>query len=92
MKFTISPVIALGLPKATLTWSRNGEDVDPNDPRVNISSEGVLTVTDIQTSDTGIYTVTASNIAAPDGVMASVNVFAKICKSYFLSAFSPVPA
>ena len=63
-----------------MTWSRNGEDLDPNDPRVNISSEGVLTVTDPQANDRGVYTVIASNIAAPDGVMASVNVF-RVCKS-----------
>ena len=73
--FAISPVITPGLPEATVTWSRNGEDLDPSDPRLDISSKGVLTVTGIQPSDRGVYTVTASNIAASDGVMASVNVF-----------------
>ena len=75
-EFTVSPVIrTLGLPEATLTWSRNGEDLDPSDPRVNISNRGVLTVTGVQANDTGVYTVTASNIAAPNGVKAGVNVF-----------------
>ena len=71
---TISPIINFGIPKATVTWSRNGQALDPNNPRVSISSEGVLTVIGVQANDTGVYTVTASNIAVPEGVMASVNV------------------
>ena len=71
---TISPIINFGIPKATVTWSRNGQALDPNNPRVSISSEGVLTVTGVQLNDTGVYTVTVSNTAAPEGVMASVNV------------------
>ena len=55
-------------------WSRNGEDLDPSDPRINISTRGVLTVTDVQANDTGVYTITASNIAAPNGVKARVKV------------------
>ena len=71
---TISPIINFGIPKATVTWSRNGEALDPKNPRVSISSEGVLSVTGVQANDTGVYTVTASNIAVPEGVRASVNV------------------
>ena len=71
---TISPIINFGIPKATVTWSRNGQALNPNNPRVSISSGGVLTVTGVQATDTGVYTVTASNIAVPEGVMASVNV------------------
>ena len=71
---TISPIINFGIPKATVTWSRNGQVLDPNNPRVSISSGGVLTVTGVQANDTGVYTVTASNIAVPEGVMAIVNV------------------
>ena len=71
----ISPTIYFGFPKATVTWSWNGWPLDLDDfRRVTISSGGVLTVTDVRASDGGVYTVTASNIAVPDGVMASVNV------------------
>ena len=71
---TISPTIHFGIPEATVTWSRNGQLLDPNDLRVTISNEGDLTVTDVQANDAGVYTVIASNIAVPDGVMATVNV------------------
>ena len=71
---TISPIINFGYPKATVNWSRNKQALHPNNPRVSISSGGVLTVTGVQANDTGVYTVTASNIAVPEGVMASVNV------------------
>ena len=71
---TISPTINLGLPEATVTWSRNGQALDLSDPRISISSGGILTVNDVRVSDRGVYTLTASNIAAPDGVMDSVIV------------------
>ena len=68
----ISPTIHIS--EVTVNWSKNGRILDPNDSRVSISSEGVLTVTTVQASDRGVYTVTASNTARPDGVNASVNV------------------
>ena len=71
---TISPTINLGLPVATVTWSRNGQVLDPSDPRVAISNGGILTVNDVRASDRGVYTVRASNIAVPNGVMDSVIV------------------
>ena len=72
---TISPTIHFGYPKAIVIWSRNGSDLDPSVyRRVTISSGGVLTVTDVQASDSGVYTVAAYSIVARDGVMASVNV------------------
>ena len=71
---TISPTINLGLPVATVTWSQNGQVLDPSDPRVAISNGGILTVNDVRASDRGVYTVRASNIAVPNGVMDSVIV------------------
>jgi hypothetical protein len=71
---TISPTINLGLPEATVTWSRNNQVLGPGDPRVNISRDGVLIVTGVQPSDRGVYTVTAYNVAIPDGVTASIDV------------------
>ena len=73
--FTIFPIIDLGLPEATVTWSHNGEHLDPGDPRVTISNGSVLTVTGAKASDRGVYTITAYNIAKPHGVMASVDIF-----------------
>ena len=72
---TISPTIHFGSPKANVYWSRNGWPLDPDDyPRVTVSSGGALTVTDVQASDGGVYTVTVYNLAVPDGVVARVNV------------------
>ena len=70
----ISPNIHLGIPEATVTWSHNDQALDLSNPRVTVSGGGDLTVTGVQTSDRGVYTIIASNSAAPDGVMASVNV------------------
>ena len=73
---TISPTIDFGFPKAQYVhWSRNGWPLDPADyPRVTVSSGGALTVTDVQASDSGVYTVTVYSLAVPDGVVATVNV------------------
>jgi hypothetical protein len=72
----IPTTISLGSPEATITWTRNGEVINPDDPRVIISEDsGAIVVIDVQSSDRGVYTITAFNIAVPGGVMASVNVF-----------------
>ena len=57
------------LSSAILEWCSYIIIIIPNayDPRVTISSEGVLTVTDAQASDRGVYTVPVSNIAVRDG-------------------------
>jgi hypothetical protein len=70
----ISPTIYFGFPEAIVYWSHDGQILDPADPRVNISYEGIITVTDVQASDRGIYTVTAFNNATLEEVMASVIV------------------
>ena len=71
---TISPTVMLGLPEATLTWMHSGQVLDPaTDSRVTISNTGMLTVTDLQSEDRGVYTLTATNIAAT--VPVSVDVF-----------------
>lgn len=80
---TISPTIHFGIPEATVTWSRNGQVLHQSDPRITISSGGALRVSNVQADDRGVYTVTATNIAASEGVMASVNVTIN-CKSYLL--------
>ena len=73
---SISPMINLGVPQATITWARNGEVINPEDPRVVISNDsGAIVVVDVRASDRGVYMVTATNSAAPDGVMASADVF-----------------
>jgi hypothetical protein len=74
-ELTISPTINLGLPEAIVTWSRSNLVLDASDPRVTISGDGMLRVTDVQASDRGVYTVTASNSALPRGATSSVNVF-----------------
>ena len=72
--FTISPVITSAEGKINVIWLHDGVDLDLSDPRITVSNENALTVTDVQASDRGVYTVTASTTAVPEGVMASVNV------------------
>jgi len=50
-----------GLPRATIRWLHNQVELDRDDPRVTISDNGVLQLTNLQTSDRGIYTVEAIN-------------------------------
>lgn len=80
--FTITPVINLGQPVTMTSWALNGESLDPSDSRISFSSRGPLTVNNVEASDRGVYTITASNSAVPDGVMASINVFID-CKSVY---------
>ena len=68
----ITPTIDFGVPRASILWSVGGQPVDPSDPRIEISSEGDLTIRDAQTSDSGEYTLTASNIAGTN--MDSIRV------------------
>ena len=58
----LRPNIDFGSPNATITWSVNGRVLEENAPNVEISSEGVLTVTNIQSG--GNYTTTASNTSS----------------------------
>jgi hypothetical protein len=59
---TITPNITFGAPRANVTWLKDGQVLEVSDRRVNISNEGALTVTGIDASDGGIYTVMVTNI------------------------------
>ena len=56
-ELTISPIINLGVPEATITWSHD----PPLDSRATVGMNGMLTVRDVMSSDRGTYTVTAMN-------------------------------
>jgi hypothetical protein len=58
----IIPNITFGVPRGVVTWLKNGQVLEANNPRVNITDGGALIVTDIDTGDEGIYTVMVANI------------------------------
>lgn len=63
-----------GNPPPSITWQKNGEDI--SDPRVMISGS-TLSISSVQHSDAGRYTVTAQNAA--DTVQISYRVIVQ-CK------------
>lgn len=71
---TIPPNITFGLPRATVVWSLNGQTLTSGDPRVDISSEGVLMVASVQESDGGNYTLTVSNNFGTDSSSVRVTI------------------
>ena len=76
----LRPNIDFGSPNATITWSVNGRVLEENAPNVEISSEGVLTVTNIQSG--GNYTTTASNTSS-DTVIVILPAVRPESKDYF---------
>ena len=50
----------LGNPQPSLTWEREGADVETSD-RVTIDSDGRLVFSPVLSSDAGSYTCTATN-------------------------------
>ncbi len=75
---SISPSITFGLPRADITWSRELSG-QPNslDGRGTTSSEGVLTVINVEGGDRGVYTIRASNIGGTDEATVNVNINCK---------------
>jgi hypothetical protein len=73
---TITPIINFGIPRAiNITWLQDGQVLDDDDPRVTISSEGVLTLTSISISSEGVYTIVVSNVngAANDSIQVELS-------------------
>ena len=77
---TITPTITFGVPAADVTWSLEGRgDLDLSNSKYSMSSEGVLTVTNIVANDAGRYTVRVTNIGGPDSASVDVFVDCKLC-------------
>ena len=54
-----------GFPKPSLTWTRNGDLVAP-DNRIRIENNGVLVISKILLNDSGTYECTATNVVGAD--------------------------
>ena len=67
-------IIVTGIPEPTITWQRNNEDIDYS--RFMMAGAN-LSLANVQHTDAGVYTLTASNVA--DTVQESYNVIIQ-CK------------
>ncbi|XP_041798165.1 immunoglobulin superfamily DCC subclass member 3-like [Chelmon rostratus] len=52
-----------GIPEATITWQRDGRSLSTGDPRYTLLPHGVLQITGVQRTDSGLFRCVASNIA-----------------------------
>ena len=89
---TITPTITFGVPTADVTWSVEGQgDLDLSNSRYSVSSEGVLTVTNVVANDAGRYTVRVTNIGGPDSAFVDVFVNCKLLADTFFLYNQQVP-
>ncbi|XP_050436214.1 roundabout homolog 2-like isoform X2 [Adelges cooleyi] len=68
------PCQASGIPLPTIKWYRNGNYLSPDDPRVTITSSGTLQIDELEVSDSGLYTCTASSESGETSWSASLSV------------------
>ncbi|XP_050537160.1 roundabout homolog 2 isoform X2 [Daktulosphaira vitifoliae] len=68
------PCQASGIPLPTVKWYRNGNHLSPGDPRVTITSSGTLQIDELEVSDSGLYTCTASSESGETSWSASLSV------------------
>ena len=78
----LRPNIDFGSPNATITWSVNGGVLEENAPNVEISSEGVLTVTNIQSG--GNYTITSNTAGNSSDTVNVILGMSAVIDSYML--------
>ncbi|ROT64498.1 putative Down syndrome cell adhesion molecule-like protein Dscam2 [Penaeus vannamei] len=68
------PCGAVGVPEPVLKWSHERLEIPDTHPRFTVQPDGTLTLTDIQRSDSGRYTCTASNHHGDDSVTYNLTV------------------
>ncbi|KAA0701403.1 DENN domain-containing protein 4B [Triplophysa tibetana] len=52
-----------GVPEANISWERNGTDINKDDNRYTLLPNGILHITGVRQSDSGVYRCMASNMA-----------------------------
>lgn len=74
-----------GNPLCTLVWRKDGEIITSRrNPRVNVMSNGGISIRSVRSSDRGLYTVTVSNAVGSDS--ASFKLFTNCkcsCEIYY---------
>ncbi|XP_018013475.1 protein sax-3 [Hyalella azteca] len=68
------PCEATGTPEPQVLWSFQGQPIDPSSVRHSVTPLGTLRIVGLLTSDSGIYTCTATSIAGSSQWQASLAV------------------
>uniref|UniRef100_T1JDC0 Roundabout n=1 Tax=Strigamia maritima TaxID=126957 RepID=T1JDC0_STRMM len=68
------PCQSSGNPTPMISWSMNGDPINGNDPRITVLDSGTLQIDDLQLSDSGLYTCTASSESGETSWSASLSV------------------
>ncbi|XP_039268950.2 hemicentin-1-like [Styela clava] len=67
-------IVADGNPLPEITWTKDGEPLNPDDERVQQLSYGSLIINNAMSTDTGYYTATAINDGGRDSIKIKVTV------------------
>lgn len=68
------PCQASGTPSPAVRWSINGQPLQTNNPRLTLLDSGTLQIDDLQPSDSGLFTCTASSESGETSWSASLSV------------------
>ncbi|KAG1651101.1 Roundabout 2 [Nymphon striatum] len=68
------PCQASGTPTPTIKWSYNSQPIRSHNPRMLLLDSGTLQIDDLQYSDSGVYTCTASSESGETSWSASISI------------------
>lgn len=66
--------VAQGVPQPSVMWKKNGTTPVVDGARYSLSTDGTMTVRQVELSDGGVYTCVASNIAGQDEASVQLQV------------------